>query len=117
MGDVTLIYDQVLVFLKSIGVGAILAWLFDLFRLMRGKHKQHSWLIYLQDSIYLFLATMLIIITAFIFNNGEIRGYMIIRLFHWSNAIFITAKSCLFKELSLFHRENIEWNTQVSFMV
>lgn len=71
-----MIQNQVYVFFWSILVGVILALIFDFFRLMRRKGKIKNIVVYLQDVLYWIIVTFIIILSAFLTNNGELRGYM-----------------------------------------
>lgn len=73
-----MIHDQVYVFLWSILTGAILALIFDFFRLMRRKGNTKNYIVYIQDIIFWIIAMIIIIASAFITNDGELRGYMFI---------------------------------------
>lgn len=73
-----MIHNQVFVFLWSILTGAILALIFDFFRLMRRKGNTKNIIVYIQDVIFWILAMLIIVASAFITNNGELRGYMFI---------------------------------------
>lgn len=73
-----MIANQVYVFFWSIVVGAILALIFDFFRISRRKGNTKNWIVYVQDVIYWFLVAIVIIASAFVTNDGELRGYMFI---------------------------------------
>ncbi len=76
-----MIAEQVKVFLYSIGLGALYILLFDIFRLMRRKKKTRDGIVYLQDVLYVGIIAMMIIISTFMMNHGELRGYMVIGYF------------------------------------
>ena len=73
-----MIQNQAYVFLTSVFVGGILAIIFDLFRLFRRKKNTKSYIVYIQDIIYWIIVTLVIIFSAFVTNDGELRGYMFI---------------------------------------
>lgn len=73
-----MIANQVYVFFWSIVIGVILALIFDFFRISRRKGNVKNWIVYLQDVIYWCLVAIIIIASAFITNDGELRGYMFI---------------------------------------
>ena len=73
-----MIQNEVYVFLWSIIVGSILALIFDFFRLMRRKGNTKNLVVYIQDIIYWLIVAIIIIISAFITNDGELRGFMFI---------------------------------------
>ena len=73
-----MIQEEVYVFLWSIVIGIILALIFDFFRLMRRKGNTRNFVVYIQDIIYWLIVAVIIITSAFITNDGEIRGFMFI---------------------------------------
>lgn len=73
-----MIHNQVYVFLWSVVVGAILALVFDFFRLLRRKGNTKNYLVYLEDILYWIIVAFIIVVNAFVTNNGELRGYMFI---------------------------------------
>lgn len=72
-----MLVEQVYVFLWSIITGAILGILFDFFRAFRWNGIKDIW-VYIQDIIFWIVAAIVIIISAFFINEGELRGYMLI---------------------------------------
>lgn len=73
-----MIQNQAYVFLVSILVGGVLAIIFDFFRLLRRKGNTKNYIVYIQDILYWLIVTFVIIMSAFITNDGELRGYMFI---------------------------------------
>ena len=73
-----MIQNQTYVFLWSLFVGGILAVIFDFFRILRRKGNTKNYIVYIQDVIYWIIVTFIIIMSAFITNDGELRGYMFI---------------------------------------
>lgn len=73
-----MIQNQTYVFLWSLFVGVILAVIFDFFRILRRKGNTKNYIVYIQDIIYWIIVTFIIIMSAFITNDGELRGYMFI---------------------------------------
>ncbi|MBQ9279992.1 MAG: spore cortex biosynthesis protein YabQ, partial [Clostridia bacterium] len=73
-----MIHNQVYVFLWSILVGCVLALIFDFFRLSRRKGNTKNLIVYLEDILYWIIVAFIIIVSAFVTNNGELRGYMFI---------------------------------------
>ncbi len=71
-----MIQNQVYVFLWSILTGGILALIFDFFRAMRKCGKDNLLIVCLQDVLYLIIAAFIVIMSSFITNDGELRGYM-----------------------------------------
>lgn len=73
-----MIQNQTYVFLWSLFVGIMLAVIFDLFRILRRKGNTPNYIVYIQDIIFWIIVTFIIIMSAFITNDGELRGYMFI---------------------------------------
>ncbi len=73
-----MIANQVFVFFWSIVIGAILALIFDFFRISRRKGNTKNWVVYVEDVFYWIIVAVMIIASAFITNDGELRGYMFI---------------------------------------
>lgn len=73
-----MITNQVYVFFWSIIIGAALTLIFDFFRLMRRNKETRDLIVYIQDIFFWLIVAFVIIISAFITNSGELRGYMFI---------------------------------------
>ena len=73
-----MIQNQTYVFLCSLFVGVILAIIFDFFRILRRKGNTPNYMVYIQDIAYWIIVTFIIIMSAFITIDGELRGYMFI---------------------------------------
>lgn len=71
-----MIQNQVYVFLWSIFTGALLAFIFDLFRVVRRRGKSSVLIVCIQDVLYFLIVAFIIIMSSFITNDGELRGYM-----------------------------------------
>ena len=72
-----MLVEQVYIFGWSIVTGAILGILFDFFRAFRFKGIRDIW-VYIQDVIFWLVTAVIIIASAFIINEGQLRGYMLI---------------------------------------
>ncbi len=72
-----MLVEQVYVFLWSIVTGVFLGLLFDLFRAFRHEGIKDIW-VYIQDIIFWIVTAIIIIVSAFFINQGELRGYMLI---------------------------------------
>jgi len=72
-----MLVEQVYIFGWSILTGAILGLLFDLFRGLRWEGMRDIW-VYIQDVIFWIVTALIIIVSAFLINQGELRGYMLI---------------------------------------
>ena len=55
--------------------------IFDIFRILRKTFKHKDFVIYLQDILFWILTGILLLYTTFIFNDSEIRLYMILSSF------------------------------------
>ena len=84
-----MITNQVYVFLWSIVIGAILTLIFDFFRLLRRHKESRDFIVYIQDIFFWIIVALVIILSAFITNSGELRGYMFIGYALRFNVLFI----------------------------
>lgn len=71
-----MLVEQVYVFWWSIITGAVLGILFDFFRAFRFKGIRDIW-VYIQDIIFWLITAVIIVVSAFFINEGELRGYML----------------------------------------
>ena len=69
--------NQAHIFFYTIIIGAIMGLIFDFFRILRRKGNTKDILVYIQDIIFWIIVTVVIIVSTFLINNGELRGYMI----------------------------------------
>ena len=72
-----MIENQVTVFLWTIMIGAILGFVFDFFRILRRKGNTKDIMVYLQDVVFWLIVTIVSIVSTFLINDGELRGYML----------------------------------------
>lgn len=84
-----MITNQVYVFLWSIIIGAFLTLIFDFFRLLRRNKETKDIIVYIQDIFFWIIVAIVIILSAFITNSGELRGYMFIGYALRINVLFI----------------------------
>ncbi|MBR4110090.1 MAG: spore cortex biosynthesis protein YabQ [Clostridia bacterium] len=70
--------EQVYIFFTSVVIGAIMGVIFDFFRALRRKGNTKNILVYIQDIIFWLIIAIIIIVSSFIINNGELRGYMLL---------------------------------------
>ncbi len=75
-----IIANQVYVFLWSIFIGACITLLFDILRAFRKNKTVSNLQVLLQDIVFVIIVMLIIIVSAFMINDGEIRGYMILRI-------------------------------------
>lgn len=60
--------------------GIIIGILFDVFRILRKSFKTSNLITYIEDILFWILTGTILIYSIFIFNNGEIRGYIFIAI-------------------------------------
>jgi spore cortex biosynthesis protein YabQ len=68
--------DQVIVFLWTTVCGMAAAFIYDLFRIFRKAVKTGSLLTFVQDLLYWIIVAVIMSITVFYSNDGEIRGFL-----------------------------------------
>ncbi len=71
---------QVYNFFIFIVLGIIIAFVFDIFRILRKAFKTSNVITYIEDILFWIIAGFLIMISIFRFNNGELRFYLFIGL-------------------------------------
>lgn len=57
--------------------GLIIGFIFDIFRIHRKAFKNKNYITYIQDALFWILTGILIIYTTTVYNDGELRFYMI----------------------------------------
>ncbi len=75
-----IIVNQAYLFLIFILNGIFIGIIFDIFRILRKSFETPNLVTYIEDCIFWILSAMSVLYTLFVFNNGEIRGYMFIGL-------------------------------------
>ncbi len=75
-----IVTNQAYLFLIFILNGILIGILFDVFRILRRSFKTPNFVTYIEDIIFWLASTLSIIYSLFVFNNGEIRGYIFIGL-------------------------------------
>ena len=73
-----MVENQAYVFFMTIIIGIIFGLIFDFFRVIRRKGNTRDLMVYLQDVAFWLIVTVIIIVSTFLINNGELRGYMIL---------------------------------------
>lgn len=68
--------NQAYIFLWSFLGGALIAFLYDLFRIRRKAIKTLSVLVYIEDLIYWIAVALIMFAVVYHSNEGEIRGYI-----------------------------------------
>lgn len=116
-----MIQSQTYVFLSSVIVGAILAIIFDIFRIFRRKGNTPNFVVYIQDVFYWIIVTLIIIMSAFITNDGDLRGYMFIGYILGAVIYIVTVSSYILnitgKILDFFERILKKTNQKLKKMV
>lgn len=74
------VYSQSKVFCIFFLLGIFINFIFDLFRGIRKSFKFSNIVVFIQDILFLSIAGFLFFRTLIIFNNGEIRFFMLIAL-------------------------------------
>ena len=72
------VQEQLYCFLMFILVGSIVGILFDIFRVIRQSFTNSDLMTTLEDVIFCIISGSIILISLFLFNNGEVRNYIII---------------------------------------
>ena len=68
---------QIQLFIIFIINGIIIGVIFDIFRILRKTFKYKDYMVYLQDILFWILVGISILYCSFMFNNGELRIFMI----------------------------------------
>ena len=75
-----MIENQAILFIIFLLNGIIIAFLFDIFRILRKSFKTSDIVTYIEDILFWILTGLIIIYSIFTFNNGEIRFFMFIAI-------------------------------------
>ena len=70
--------NQAYLFLIFILNGLLIGIVFDVFRILRRSFKTPNVVTYLEDILFWIISVSIVLYSLFIFNNGEIRGYIFI---------------------------------------
>ena len=73
-----IVANQAYLFLIFILNGILIGILFDIFRILRRSFKTPNFVTYIEDTLFWIISTLSVIYSLFVFNNGEIRGYIFI---------------------------------------
>lgn len=76
--DLLMIAIQVYNFGWTMLVGLIMGIIFDFFRALRRKGNTKNIMVYIQDILFWIIIAIIIIVSSFIINDGELRGYMLL---------------------------------------
>lgn len=72
-----MVLDQAYLFLIFTINGMIIGLLFDFFRIIRRTFKTNDILTYIEDILFWILTGLILLYSIFVFNNGELRLFMI----------------------------------------
>ena len=70
--------EQLISFSIFIIIGLIIGFIFDIFRVLRKVTKTPDFFTYIEDIFFWTISMFIILISIFIFNNGELRLYIFI---------------------------------------
>ena len=73
-----MVLSEVSKFLFFILTGGVIGILFDIFRILRKCFKTSDIITYIHDILFLLISAIILLISIFIINGGEIRGYMFV---------------------------------------
>jgi spore cortex biosynthesis protein YabQ len=76
-----LIYDEMELFLVCMLLGAVLAFSYDVIRILRMLVSHKSWIVDVEDLAFWLVTAWLVFRTLFVFNRGTLRGYAFLGLF------------------------------------
>ncbi len=70
--------NQAYLFLIFILNGILIGVIFDIFRILRKSFCTPNIVTYIEDSLFWLISAFIVLYSLFVFNNGEIRGYIFI---------------------------------------
>jgi spore cortex biosynthesis protein YabQ len=73
--------SQAYIFLCSIAGGMTIAFLYDIFRIFRKAVKTGNAITYIQDLLYWIIVALIMFLTIYYSNEGELRAYLFIGAF------------------------------------
>lgn len=79
MNNVTI--NQAYLFLIFVLNGLLIGIIFDVFRILRKSFETPNFITYIEDGLFWIISAICVLYSLFVFNNGEIRGYIFIGLF------------------------------------
>lgn len=74
------INNQAYIFLYLVFGGMVIAFVYDLFRVSRKAIRTNNILVYIQDMLFWLVVSIIMFVTLFFCNAGEIRGYALIAI-------------------------------------
>ena len=84
---------QVYCFLMSVGVGAVLGCVYDVFKLLHIFLPSKKVVVFVEDVLYWIIAVFVTFIFILTFNSGEIRGFLAYRRIMWIYYILLFNES------------------------
>lgn len=89
--------DQVQIFWYSFILGLFLGVIYDVFRIFRLAFNSKKWGIFFQDILYFVIISLITFFFGIIFNNGEIRYYILTGQFIGWIAYYISIGKIVYK--------------------
>ncbi len=90
----SLIVEQVYIFFYAVLAGGILAFLYDILRIKRRAIKTNVVILSVEDIIYWMLSAIIVFLTVYNSNNGQMRGFIFI-----GNILGVTLYLSLFSKI------------------
>ncbi len=90
----SLIVEQVYIFFYAVLAGGILAFLYDILRIKRRAIKTNVVILSLEDLIYWLLAAIIVFLTVYNSNDGQMRGFIFL-----GNILGVTIYLTLFSRI------------------
>jgi spore cortex biosynthesis protein YabQ len=75
---ITSVNSQAVIFLYTVIGGAAVALVYDLFRILRKAVRTGSLMTYVQDLLFWLIVSVIMFLTIFYSNDGELRAYLFI---------------------------------------
>lgn len=75
------ISEQVIVFLSTALCGMVIALVYDMFRIFRKAVRTGSIMTFVQDILYWIIASVIMFVTIYCSNDGELRGFLFLGAF------------------------------------
>lgn len=76
----SLVTNQLLDFLQFVFIGIVISLIFDFFRAYRGARKTNNFIVFMQDFIYFFIVTIIIIFSIINILDSGLRFYIFIAI-------------------------------------
>ena len=99
--------DQLLQFVYFMLIGMLLSTIFDIFRILRKSFQTSDFITNIEDSIFGFLAGIILLASIFWINNGQLRFYILIGI-AFGIFIYLAFISKYFIKLNIFMIETLK---------